>query len=301
MSKLIVTILSGGSGSRLWPLSRDNHPKPFIRLSDNQSLLQKAYLRGAELPYVKEVLTVTNRELVFLTHDHYEEVKKPIHHRLILEPAGRNTAAAIAVAALDIRKRDGEDALMSDDLLSLLSSEADGNQDWQPPEDTSAWAETPEAFLPDSSPDLFTDAQFSPFEDEQSSAEPQEAGIEDIPDFGTRSRVTIEKRSSPYGQYRISFSSDAAGLVTDQVNDDSFFNKDAPTIRVDFLDDKNARSRWRLLSKLHGQLSESMAVPEDEAHNLDTIERDFSSSDISASGEQVALYLGRMRVIASRG
>jgi hypothetical protein len=44
-----------------------------------------------------------------------------------------------------------------------------------------------------------------------------------------------------------------------------------------------------------------MAVPEDEAHNLDTIERDFSSSDISASGEQVALYLGRMRVIASRG
>jgi hypothetical protein len=196
---------------------------------------------------------------------------------------------------------DGEDALMSDDLLSLLSSEADGNQDWQPPEDTSAWAETPEAFLPDSSPDLFTDAQFSPFEDEQSSAEPQEAGIEDIPDFGTRSRVTLEKRSSPYGQYRISFSSDAAGLVTDQVNDDSFFNKDAPTIRVDFLDDKNARSRWRLLSKLHGQLSESMAVPEDEAHNLDTIERDFSSSDISASGEQVALYLGRMRVIASRG
>ena len=112
MPKLIVTILSGGSGSRLWPLSRDNHPKPFIRLSDNQSLLQKAYLRGAELPYVKEVLTVTNRELVFLTHDHYEEVKKPIHHRLILEPEGRNTAAAIAVAALDIRKRYGEDALM---------------------------------------------------------------------------------------------------------------------------------------------------------------------------------------------
>ena len=65
MPKLIVTILSGGSGSRLWPLSRDNHPKPFIRLSDNQSLLQKAYLRGTSLPHAVEVLTVTNRELVF--------------------------------------------------------------------------------------------------------------------------------------------------------------------------------------------------------------------------------------------
>jgi mannose-1-phosphate guanylyltransferase/mannose-6-phosphate isomerase len=112
MPKLIVTILSGGSGSRLWPLSRDNHPKPFIRLSDNQSLLQKAYSRGASLPDVIEVLTVTNRELVFLTYDHYEEVKKPIHHRYILEPEGRNTAAAIAVAALDIKKRHGDDTLM---------------------------------------------------------------------------------------------------------------------------------------------------------------------------------------------
>ena len=112
MPKLIITILSGGSGSRLWPLSRDNHPKPFIKLGDNQSLLQKAYLRGANLPQAIEVLTVTNRELIFLTYDHYEEVKKPIQHRVILEPEGRNTAAAIAVAALDIQKRHGNDALM---------------------------------------------------------------------------------------------------------------------------------------------------------------------------------------------
>jgi mannose-1-phosphate guanylyltransferase/mannose-6-phosphate isomerase len=112
MPKLIVTILSGGSGSRLWPLSRDNHPKPFIRLSDNQSLLQKAYLRGANLSQAIEVLTVTNRELIFLTHDHFEEVKKPIHHRYILEPEGRNTAAAIAAAALDIKKRHGDDTLI---------------------------------------------------------------------------------------------------------------------------------------------------------------------------------------------
>jgi mannose-1-phosphate guanylyltransferase / mannose-6-phosphate isomerase len=112
MPKLIITILSGGSGSRLWPLSRDNHPKPYIRLSDHQSLIQKAYSRGADLPHVVEVLTVTNRELVFLTLDHFEEVKKPIHHRYISEPEGRNTAAAIAAAAIDIRQRHGDDALM---------------------------------------------------------------------------------------------------------------------------------------------------------------------------------------------
>jgi mannose-1-phosphate guanylyltransferase len=53
-----------GAGSRLWPVSRELHPKQFIRLADGQSLLQKAWLRGALLPNVTEMLTVTNRELV---------------------------------------------------------------------------------------------------------------------------------------------------------------------------------------------------------------------------------------------
>lgn len=50
--KLIPTILCGGAGSRLWPVSRELHHKPFIRLADGQSLLQKAWLRGAILPDV---------------------------------------------------------------------------------------------------------------------------------------------------------------------------------------------------------------------------------------------------------
>ena len=53
--KIIPIILSGGAGSRLWPVSREQHPKPFIRLADGQSLLQKAFLRGATLPHVAEV------------------------------------------------------------------------------------------------------------------------------------------------------------------------------------------------------------------------------------------------------
>lgn len=111
--KLIVTILSGGSGSRLWPISRENYPKPFIKLSDNQSLLQKALLRGINLPSVVEILTVTNRELLFLTIDDFEAVDhKPIQKSFILESVGRNTAPAIISAVLEVINKHGEDAYM---------------------------------------------------------------------------------------------------------------------------------------------------------------------------------------------
>jgi mannose-1-phosphate guanylyltransferase / mannose-6-phosphate isomerase len=114
--KVIPTILCGGAGSRLWPVSRDMHPKPFIRLADGQSLLQKAWLRGAALPNVVEILTVTNRELFFKTKDEYCEVSAATHaalsNRYILEPCARNTAPAIATAALQVAKSHGENALM---------------------------------------------------------------------------------------------------------------------------------------------------------------------------------------------
>jgi len=110
---LIPTILCGGAGSRLWPVSRERHPKPFIRLADGQSLLQKAFLRGAALTDVQEVLTVTNRELYFKTEDEFREVNRDkLATSFILEPFGRNTAAAIAAAALHVAATHGEDALM---------------------------------------------------------------------------------------------------------------------------------------------------------------------------------------------
>lgn len=114
--KLIPTILCGGAGSRLWPVSRELHPKPFIRLADGQSLLQKAWLRGVSLPDVAETLTVTNRELFFKTEDEYREVAgtryKDLPNSFILEPFGRNTAPAIAAAALQVAASHGDDALL---------------------------------------------------------------------------------------------------------------------------------------------------------------------------------------------
>lgn len=120
---LIPVILCGGSGSRLWPVSRENHPKPFIRLGDGETLLQKAFVRGALLPGVHGVLTVTNRELFFKTEDAFRGVNKSqLPTAYILEPFGRNTAPAIAAAALQVQEMHGEDALMlvlaADHLIS---------------------------------------------------------------------------------------------------------------------------------------------------------------------------------------
>lgn len=120
---LIPTILCGGVGSRLWPVSREMHPKPFIRMQDGQSLLQKAFLRGATLPGMKEVLTVTNRDLYFKMEDEYGEVNQSkVPTSFILEPVGRNTAPAIAVAALMMQEKYGPDAqlliLAADHLIS---------------------------------------------------------------------------------------------------------------------------------------------------------------------------------------
>lgn len=117
MIKLIPVILCGGAGSRLWPVSREQHPKPFIRLADGQSLLQKAWLRGATLPDVAEMLTVSNRELFFKTEDEYREVagipaNSELFNRYILEPFGRNTAPAVAAAALQTAEVHGEDACL---------------------------------------------------------------------------------------------------------------------------------------------------------------------------------------------
>ncbi|MCV5084781.1 sugar phosphate nucleotidyltransferase, partial [Escherichia coli] len=76
VAPLIPCIVSGGSGTRLWPVSRESMPKPFMRLADDQSLLQKTFLRIAGLPDVARLLTVTNRDLLFRTLDDYRAVNR---------------------------------------------------------------------------------------------------------------------------------------------------------------------------------------------------------------------------------
>jgi len=127
MNTLIPVILSGGAGTRLWPLSRELHPKPFMRLADGESLLVKTFLRAAELPGVSEVMTVTNREHYFHTRDEYQPAldnRPDLGATFLLEPLGRNTAPAVAMAALAVRERQGAEAL----LLVLAADHLIGSQ-----------------------------------------------------------------------------------------------------------------------------------------------------------------------------
>lgn len=110
---LIPTILSGDPEFRLWSRAGDHQPRAFIRLSDGQSLLQKAFLRAQQLPGVQEVLTVTNRELFFSSEDEYREIKREgTATSFVLEPVSRGTAAALCAAALQVAQVHGEQAMM---------------------------------------------------------------------------------------------------------------------------------------------------------------------------------------------
>jgi len=124
---MIPVIISGGSGSRLWPVSRQLDPKPFIKLSDGHSLLQNTFSRAANLKSVDAILTVTNEKVHFRMQDEYQQVNdKNVPCDFILEPYGRNTAPAIAAACLFIAKNYSADEIIlilpADHLISEFTS-----------------------------------------------------------------------------------------------------------------------------------------------------------------------------------
>lgn len=112
-SVLVPVILSGGSGTRLWPVSRRAHPKPFMKLVDGESLAEKTFRRALDISEDGPVLTVTSRDYFFYTRDLYNDIVGAEHqHPFLLEPTGRNTAPAIALAAHFLKQSSGPDTLM---------------------------------------------------------------------------------------------------------------------------------------------------------------------------------------------
>ena len=103
-------ILSGGSGSRLWPLSREHYPKQLLSLVSELSLLQETVNRVDGIAGVKNPLIVCNEEHRFLVAEQIRQLGKEANC-IILEPTGRNTAPALTLAALHLTQ-DAQDALM---------------------------------------------------------------------------------------------------------------------------------------------------------------------------------------------
>ena len=92
-----AVIMAGGSGTRLWPLSRSGHPKQFLKLNGDDTMLQSTVKRLHSLE-ISASVTICNEEHRFFVAEQLREIDKL--GSIILEPVGKNTAPAIALAAL---------------------------------------------------------------------------------------------------------------------------------------------------------------------------------------------------------
>lgn len=106
---LLPVIMAGGTGSRLWPMSRELYPKQFLRLYGQRSMLQETVLRLDDVD-AREPVVICNQEHRFLVAEQLRQINK-LSHNIILEPVGRNTAPAIALAALSAIEN-GDDPIL---------------------------------------------------------------------------------------------------------------------------------------------------------------------------------------------
>ena len=111
---MIPVILSGGSGTRLWPLSRRDYPKQFLPLVSERTLLQDTLLRLKGLDHLEAPIGVCNEIHRFMMAEQLWEIKQP-PAGIILEPFGKNTAPAVAMAAMAAKN--------PDDILLVLPAD----------------------------------------------------------------------------------------------------------------------------------------------------------------------------------
>lgn len=127
MVKIVPVILAGGSGSRLWPLSRQLLPKQFLPLAGARTMIQETALRLKGLKHCGAPVVVANQEHRFLVAEQLKEVGiRPA--AIIIEPAARNTAPAIAAAALVVSAKEPQALLLvlpSDHLVDKRAFQQD--------------------------------------------------------------------------------------------------------------------------------------------------------------------------------
>lgn len=110
-ARVLPVLLAGGSGTRLWPQSREQYPKQFLNLIDDRSLLQNTALRAANIPGALPPLVICGEQHRFIAAEQLRQIGIG-DATIVLEPAGRNTAPAAAVAAHFAKARHGEDTLV---------------------------------------------------------------------------------------------------------------------------------------------------------------------------------------------
>lgn len=113
-SVIVPVILCGGSGTRLWPASREDHPKQFLSLMDDFSLLQNTMKRALRTAgaQAEHIVTVTLGTLSAQVERHLSELDPAAAQHILSEPSARNTAAAVALAAAYIKEHFGDDTVM---------------------------------------------------------------------------------------------------------------------------------------------------------------------------------------------
>lgn len=121
---IVPVILSGGSGKRLWPLSRKQHPKQYLKLYGENTMLQDTVLRLNDMTEVQDPIIICNIDHRFIVGEQMKEIGIN-NSKIIIEPVSRNTAPAIAAAAIEVLKDIGKDAI----LLVLPADHVIGSND----------------------------------------------------------------------------------------------------------------------------------------------------------------------------
>jgi mannose-1-phosphate guanylyltransferase / mannose-6-phosphate isomerase len=136
IANLVPVILAGGSGTRLWPVSRAAFPKHLVELFGEESLLQTTARRALGVAPAERVVTVAAAGQAVLISRQYQVIDPGLQQHLLLEPSARNTAAAVALAALHVEAAFGPEAVLwvcpsdhlmldSDALYAAVRSAAD--------------------------------------------------------------------------------------------------------------------------------------------------------------------------------